>query len=91
MLFHLLIAEGAAVAAFDLGSIAAPVSALTSVGFAVWYAYYVTTVAMPKLMDAHRAERTEMQTRFDTAIHDLLGEMKEQRQQFSEWMTREGK
>lgn len=80
--------------AVDSGSILPMVSMIGSLGFAVWYAWYVTTVAIPKLMDNHRAEREEMQKRFDQLLLDLrtdfnndlhaqLVEMKEQRQQFA--------
>lgn len=64
------------------------ISTVGSLGFAVWYAYYTTTVAIPKLLEAHRAERLEMQQRFDAALHELLAEMKDQRNQFAAWMAR---
>jgi hypothetical protein len=42
----------AAEAAADVSSYLPAVSTLGSLGFAVWYAYYTTTVAIPKLLDA---------------------------------------
>lgn len=86
----LILAEAAA----DASNLLPAISAIGSLGFAVWYAYYTTTVAIPKLLDAHAAERLAMQTRFDKAladeraefagvIHGLLAEMKEQRLQFA--------
>jgi len=67
---------------FDPSSLLPAVSAMGSLGFAVWYAYYTTTVVIPKLLEAHRAERQEMQTRFDARLQDLLSELKEQRNEF---------
>lgn len=81
----------AAEAAADVSGYLPAVSTLGSLGFAVWYAYYTTTVAIPKLLEAHRAERLELQQRFDSALHELLAEMKEQRTQFAAWMAREGR
>lgn len=83
----------------ETASILPVVSMVGSLGFAVWYAWYVTTVAIPKLMADHRAEREEVQKRFDQNVidlrtdfnnnlHALLTEMKEQRAQFTAWMTR---
>ena len=56
------------------------VSAIGSLGFAVWYAYYTTTVAIPKLLESHRVERTEMQARFDGIMDKLVTEMRQQRE-----------
>jgi len=83
----------------DAGTILPAVSMVGSLGFAVWYAWYVTTVAIPKLMADHRAERENVQKRFDqnvidlrsdfnSDLHALLVEMKEQRAQFTAWMTK---
>ena len=63
----------------DASSVLPAVSTLGSLGFAVWYAWYTTTVSLPKMQDGHRQERTEMQTRFDTALHDMLAELREMR------------
>ena len=83
-MWAMVLAEAAV--AFDPASIMPALSTLGSLGFAVWYAYYTTTVAVPKLLESHRAERDQMQARFDATIHDLLVEMKQQRDQFEAWM-----
>ncbi|MBS0207089.1 MAG: hypothetical protein JSS49_29790 [Planctomycetes bacterium] len=72
---------------FDPSTLLPAVSTVGSLGFAVWYAYYTTTAVIPKLLEAHRAERLEMQTRFDAQIEQLLAEMKEQRNEFIAWRT----
>ena len=84
----LILAAEAAAAIHDISEYLPAVSTLGSLGFAVWYAYYTTTVAIPKLLEAHRTERLELQERFDAALHELLVELKEQRTQFATWMTR---
>lgn len=69
----------------DLGP---AIASIGSIGISSWHVYYTTTVTIPKLLQSHADERTEMQKRHDTAIHELLSEMKEQRQQFAAWMTK---
>lgn len=74
-------------AAIDPSSILPALSTVGSFGFAVWYAWYTTTVSIPKLLEAHRLERLEMQSRYDATIHDLLTDMKEQRTVFAASMA----
>lgn len=81
----LMLAEGSA--AFDPNSLAAPLSSLGSIGFAVWYAWYQTTVTIPNMLKEHREERTLMQQRFDIATTAMLVEMQAQRRQYMSWMT----
>ena len=84
----ILVAEVApASIAMDPSAILPAVSTVGSLGFAVWYAWYTTTVSIPKLLEAHRQERLEMQTRFDATVMQLLTEMKEQRSEFAAWRT----
>ena len=66
-------------AELDASSVLPAISTVGSLGFAVWYAYFVTTSVLPKLSESHRQERTEMQTRFDAIVHDFLTELKELR------------
>lgn len=72
--------EVAGAPSVDISAIMPAVSNLGALGFAVWYAYYTTTVAIPKLIADHRAERTEMQTRFDGTNARLIEEMKQTRE-----------
>ena len=67
--------------------LAPTVSSLGSLGFSVWYAWYTTTVVIPKLLDSHKQERAEMQERHDARVHELMNEIKEQRQQFAQLMA----
>jgi len=77
--------------ALDPSSILPALSTVGSLGFAVWYAWYTTTVSIPKLLDAHRQERLEMQARFDAIVHEMLTEMKDQRSEFAAWRTNANK
>lgn len=79
---------GPAPVAFDPSTILPALSTVGSLGFAVWYAWYTTTVSIPKLLEAHRQERLEMQVRFDATVHELLNELKEQRCAFAAWRDR---
>lgn len=72
---------------FDGSSIMPALSMVGSLGFAVWYAWYTTTVSIPKLLEGHRVERLEMQTRFDATVHELLDEMRQQRTEFAAWRS----
>lgn len=72
---------------FNPADLTAPLSALSSIGFAVWYSWYVTTVAMPKMLESHREERKAAADQHADSVHELLMEMKEQRLQFTAWMT----
>lgn len=64
----------------DIAPMLPAISTIGSMGFAVWYAWYITTVAIPKLLDSHKQERTEMQARFDAQIHDLLEDNRQWRE-----------
>lgn len=74
-----LFAEGGGV---DPSAVLPAVSTVGSLGFAVWYAWYTTTSVIPKLLDAHRQERQEMEVRHDGQITKLLEDFKEQRVQW---------
>lgn len=93
MIGLLLLAD--ATVAQTIADLSPTISSIGSIGFAVWYAWYTTTTTLPKLLADHRAEREQMQARYDQAQAMLLQEMREQRvlfaqqsSQFASWMTR---
>lgn len=96
MLLHTftLLAEASG---FSGSDIAPALSTLGSLGISIWYVYHTTTVSIPRMQADHKAEREQMQERWDkqsdeqradfsATIQSLLVEMKEQRSQFAEWM-----
>lgn len=104
-----LLADASASGGMSTSDIGPAISMIGSLGISIWYVYYTTTVAIPRmhrshrierfqLIAAHRAERGEMQDRFDKALVEmrsefdtdvqaLLTELKESRLQFTQWMT----
>lgn len=72
----LILADG-----LDPASLLPALSTVSSIGFALWYSYYNVTSVIPKMLADHRAERTEMQERFDQALHALVDELKDTRRQ----------
>ncbi len=77
-------------AVLDPSTLTAPISAFGSLAFSIWFSWYMTTVAMPKMQASHEAERerwstaclaerTAMREQFSGALRDLLAEIKELR------------
>lgn len=82
----LIIAEGAsAVAGLDASSIMPSIASVTSLGFAIWFAYYTTTVTLPNQQKEHREERDKTQTLFTASLKDVLDEMRTQREFYDRW------
>lgn len=79
----MLLAEG-----IDPVAILPALSTISSVGFAIWYSWYVTTVAFPRREAESRAEREEMQRRFDACLQVLTEELKQVRLQKTKQMLR---
>jgi hypothetical protein len=90
-----LLAE--AVPAAGIGDLAPMISTIGSLGISAWHVYYTTAVTIPKLMEDFKNERKEVAERHakemeaeradhGREVQSLLVEMKETRNQFSEWM-----
>ncbi len=86
-----LAADGAT---FSVADIAPVISSIGSVGFAVWFGVHVITKTIPDMNAAAKEERTawaierqKTEETNDRVIHELVMEMKEQRNQFGAWMA----
>lgn len=74
-----------AAVAMTLDSIMPAISSLSSVGFALWFAHYATTVAMPKQQAEHREAMREQCHVHATTIKELVGELREHRESYDRW------
>ncbi len=84
----LLIADAvspAVSAGFDASAITPVVSAVGSLGFAIWFAWYTTVYTLPALQKEHRDERAQAQAVFAQTVKDLVEEMKSSREMFDRW------
>jgi len=90
----LLLAE--AVTQIDFSSVTPIVSAIGSLGFAIWFAYYTTTTTLPNQQKEHREAIKELSVNFTNAlqesktihagtIKELVGEMKSARDSYDRW------
>jgi len=78
----LLAAEGAGL---TIENVMPALSSVSSVGFAIWFAYHTATVAMPKQQAEHREAIKELTTTHAQTIRDIVDEMKEHREAFDRW------
>lgn len=60
---------------FDIGPVA-------SVGFAVWYGWYVTSRAIPRIVDKHDEAVSRVTQAFESALADLREERERDRERF---------
>lgn len=76
----LLIAE----AGIDINGLAPAVSAILSIGFATWFAYYTTTTTIPTQQKEHREAIKELSTIHAEAIEKMVLELKEKRESYTQ-------
>lgn len=87
---YLLLSEAiASTAVFDTTAIMPSIASVGSLGFAIWFAYYTTTVTLPNQQKEHRDERTQAQAAFAQTIKELVEEMKSARDAFDRWKSKE--
>lgn len=90
-MFINILAEAAAANAFDVSSITQVISAIGSMGFAIWFAHHTTTVTLPKQQQEHReALRDQDKTHAET-IKELVTEMRASREAYDRWRMSGGK
>lgn len=53
-------------------------TSLTSVGFAIWYGWYVTTRAVPKIVDQHAAQIEKIELAHERQINALTAMFREE-------------
>jgi len=81
-MIHLLAADAVA---FDVASITPAISAIGSVGFAVWHSWFVTTKTIPTQQAEHREAIKELTQTYSQTTRELVNEMKEQRESYDRW------
>ena len=61
-------------------------TSLTSIGFAIWYGWYVTTKAVPKIVDQHASQIEKIELAHERQINSLTAmfreELRETRERF---------
>lgn len=75
----------AADAGFTVETLMPAISSVSSLGFAIWFAYHTVTVSMPKQQSEHREEMRDLTTTHAATIRDLVDEMKQSRDAFDRW------
>ncbi len=68
-------------------SVMPAISSVSSLGFAIWFAWYTATHTIPKQQQEHREAIKELTTIHANTIRDLTDELKEQRESYDRWRT----
>ena len=71
--------------ALDVSAITPALSAIGSLGFAIWFAYYTTTVTLPNQQKEHRDAIKELADTHAGTIKELVAEMRSSRDAFDRW------
>ena len=74
-------------AAMDVSAITPALSAIGSLGFAIWFAYYTTTKTLPDQQKEHRDAIKELTETHSNTIKELVAEMRAGRDAFDRWRT----
>lgn len=82
----LMLAEAAA-PPVDMASVTPFVASISSLGFAIWFAYYTVSVTLPNQQKEHREERSQIRCELIETIDKLVSEMKNQREAFDRWKS----
>lgn len=61
------------------------VSAVGSLGFAIWFAYHTTTVTLPRQQQEHRELLKELAETHAATIKELVSEIRASRESFDRW------
>lgn len=61
------------------------VSAVGSLGFAIWFAWYTTTTAIPNQQKEHREAIDKLTTTHSDTIKEIVTEMRLQREAYDKW------
>lgn len=60
-------------------------SAVGSLGFAIWFAWYTTTTTIPNQQKEHRETIDRLTVTHSETIKELVAEMRAQRDAFDKW------
>ena len=74
-------------AAMDVSAITPALSAIGSLGFAIWFAYYTTTKTLPDQQKEHRDAMKDMTETHASTIKELVAEMRSGRESYDRWRT----
>lgn len=74
----------AAETAIGIADITPVVSAVGSLGFAIWFAYYTTTTTLPNQQKEHRDQIKELTESHAATIKDFVDELKDKRESHAE-------
>lgn len=78
-------------AAIGLTDFTPVVSAIGSLGFAIWFAYYTTTTTLPNQQKEHRDQIRELSETHANTIKELVAELRAGRESYDRWrMTQIG-
>lgn len=83
-------------AAFDVSAITPAVSAIGSLGFAIWFAFHTVTKTLPRqqkehreqlkeIIDGHREEIKAVVTKCESVVDKVVVEMRSTRESFDQW------
>ena len=79
----LILAESA----IGLPDLTPVVSAIGSLGFAIWFAYYTTTTTLPNQQKEHRDQIRELSDSHANTIKELVAELRAGRESYDRWRT----
>jgi len=71
----------------SIGDLLPVFSAVSSIGFAMWYGSYTAVYLLPGMEKAHTEQLDKIQAQHSVTVDKLVTEMKEQREAFDRWKT----
>lgn len=74
-------------AGIGLTDVTPVVSAIGSLGFAIWFAYYTTTTTLPNQQKEHRDQIRELAETHSNTIKEIVGELRASREAYDRWRT----
>jgi len=69
----------------DVSSVTPALSAIGSLGFAIWFAYHTTTVTLPNQQKEHREQIKELADTHSNTIKELVSELRAERESYDRW------
>lgn len=84
MTITLLIADASVLMPSDALSV---VSAIGSLGFAIWFAYHTTTVTLPRQQQENRELLKELAETHAATIKELVSEIRANRESYDRWRS----
>lgn len=71
--------------ALDVSAMTPALSAIGSLGFAIWFAYYTTTKTLPDQQKEHREAIKELNETHANTIKELVTELRSSRESYDRW------